>query len=63
MRASVGYRDCHGELIAMVDRGELDLTPFTTDVVDLADGPEVLTRMAAGEARGLKTLVRCGTAP
>lgn len=63
VRASVGYRDCHGELIAMVDRGELDLTPFTTDVVDLADGPEVLTRMAAGEARGLKTLVRCGTAP
>ena len=59
VRASVGYRDCHGELISMVARGELDLSPFTTDVVDLADGPDVLSRMAAGEARGLKTLVRC----
>ena len=62
LRASVGYRDCHGELIDMVARGELDLAPFTTDVVDLAEGPEVLTRMAAGEPRGLKTLVRCETA-
>lgn len=62
VRASVGYRDCHRDLIAMVARGELDLTPFTTDVVDLADGPEVLTRMAAGELRGLKTLVRCEAA-
>ncbi|QCQ89775.1 2,3-butanediol dehydrogenase [Rhodococcus sp. SGAir0479] len=58
--ASVGYNDCHRELIDLVHRGLLDLTPFTADVVDLAEAPAVLTAMAAGGRRGVKTLVRCG---
>ena len=58
--ASVGYNDCHRELIDLVHRGVLDLTPFTADVVELAEAPAVLTAMAAGGSRGVKTLVRCG---
>jgi (R,R)-butanediol dehydrogenase/meso-butanediol dehydrogenase/diacetyl reductase len=58
--SSVGYNDCHRELIDLVDRCVLDLTPFTADVVELAEAPAVLTAMAAGDTRGVKTLVRCG---
>ncbi|MGY1650057.1 alcohol dehydrogenase catalytic domain-containing protein [Geodermatophilus sp. SYSU D01119] len=58
--ASVGYRDCHDELIGLVAAGRLDLAGLVTDVVDLADAPAALLAMATGAGRGGKTLVRCG---
>jgi (R,R)-butanediol dehydrogenase/meso-butanediol dehydrogenase/diacetyl reductase len=60
LSSSVGYRDCHDELIALLAAGRLDLGALVTDVVALADAPEALLRMAAEGSRGVKTLVRCG---
>jgi (R,R)-butanediol dehydrogenase/meso-butanediol dehydrogenase/diacetyl reductase len=56
---SVGYRDCHPELVALVQAGRLDLSTVVGEVVDLADAPKVLDDQACSGARGLKTLVRC----
>ena len=57
---SVGYRDCHPELVRLVTAGRLDLAALVSDVVALADAPAVLLDMAAGAPAGIKTLVRCG---
>jgi (R,R)-butanediol dehydrogenase/meso-butanediol dehydrogenase/diacetyl reductase len=57
---SVGYRDCHPELVRLVTAGRLDLAALVSDVVALADAPSVLLDMAAGAPAGIKTLVRCG---
>lgn len=57
---SVGYRDCHPELVRLVMAGRLDLAALVSDVVALADAPAVLLDMAAGAPAGIKTLVRCG---
>ncbi len=60
LSTSVGYRDCHAELIDLLAAGRLDLGALVTDVVALADAPDALLRMAADGSRGVKTLVRCG---
>jgi (R,R)-butanediol dehydrogenase/meso-butanediol dehydrogenase/diacetyl reductase len=57
---SVGYRDCHPELVRLVTAGRLDLAALVSDVVALADAPAALLDMAAGSPTGIKTLVRCG---
>lgn len=59
LTTSVGYRDCHDELIAMCVAGRLDLSALVTDVVELADGPSALEWMAMNPGDGIKTLVRC----
>jgi (R,R)-butanediol dehydrogenase/meso-butanediol dehydrogenase/diacetyl reductase len=59
LRASVGYNDCHRELIELVESGALDLRPLITRVVQLADAPAILTDMAGGRIGGIKTLVDC----
>jgi (R,R)-butanediol dehydrogenase/meso-butanediol dehydrogenase/diacetyl reductase len=56
---SVGYRDCHPELVALVQSGRLDLSALVSEVVELTDAPKVLDERARTGARGLKTLVRC----
>lgn len=63
IRASVGYNDCHPELIGLVAAGQLNLAPFTQEIVSLDEAPTVLRELARGRRVGLKTLVRCGTAP
>lgn len=60
---SVGYNDCHRELIDLVHSGRLDLSAFTNDVVALEQAPQVLVEMAAGGIRGVKTLIDCTGAP
>ncbi|RYF61089.1 MAG: 2,3-butanediol dehydrogenase [Comamonadaceae bacterium] len=57
---SVGYNDCHRELIDLVHTGRLNLKPFTDDVVPLMQAPQILQAMASGDVRGIKTLVDCG---
>jgi (R,R)-butanediol dehydrogenase/meso-butanediol dehydrogenase/diacetyl reductase len=57
---SVGYRDCHDEVIGLLAAGRLDLGALVTDVVALSDAPAALLRMATEGSRGVKTLVRCG---
>ncbi|MGY4711532.1 alcohol dehydrogenase catalytic domain-containing protein [Mycolicibacterium sp. CBM1] len=59
LRASVGYNDCHRELIELIESGSLDLRPLITTVVPLADAPALLTDMAGGSVAGIKTLVDC----
>jgi (R,R)-butanediol dehydrogenase/meso-butanediol dehydrogenase/diacetyl reductase len=56
---SVGYRDCHEELIDLASTGRLDLAALITDVVALGDAPAALTRLAAGGVTGVKTLIDC----
>jgi (R,R)-butanediol dehydrogenase / meso-butanediol dehydrogenase / diacetyl reductase len=56
---SVGYRDCHPELVRLVTAGRLDLAGLVTDVVALADAHAALLDMAAGAPTGIKLLVRC----
>jgi (R,R)-butanediol dehydrogenase / meso-butanediol dehydrogenase / diacetyl reductase len=58
LTTSVGYRDCHGEIIAMCVNGRLDLTRLVTDVVGLDEAPEALLRMAMEPGDGVKTLIR-----
>lgn len=60
---SVGYNDCHAELIDLVYTGQLDLSAFTNDIVALEHAPQILAEMAAGGIRGLKTLVDCEGEP
>jgi (R,R)-butanediol dehydrogenase/meso-butanediol dehydrogenase/diacetyl reductase len=60
LTTSVGYRDCHPELVRLVTAGRLDLAALVSDVVALADAPAALLEMAAGAPTGIKTLVRCG---
>ncbi|TQM11726.1 alcohol dehydrogenase catalytic domain-containing protein [Pseudonocardia kunmingensis] len=60
LTTSVGYRDCHDELIALVSAGRLDLAALVTDVVALEDAAAALRAMATGGSDGVKTLVRCG---
>ncbi|MGY1604209.1 alcohol dehydrogenase catalytic domain-containing protein [Geodermatophilus sp. SYSU D00815] len=59
LTTSVGYRDCHDELVALLRAGRLDLAALVTDVVPLADAPAALLAMAAGRTDGVKTLIRC----
>ena len=59
LTTSVGYRDCHDELIAMCADGRLDLVAFVTDVVGLDEAPDVLMRMAPEPGDGVKTLIHC----
>jgi (R,R)-butanediol dehydrogenase / meso-butanediol dehydrogenase / diacetyl reductase len=59
LTTSVGYRDCHDELIAMCQSGRMDLAALVTDVVELADGADALRRMATTAGDGIKTLIRC----
>jgi (R,R)-butanediol dehydrogenase/meso-butanediol dehydrogenase/diacetyl reductase len=59
LTTSVGYRDCHAELVGLVAAGRLDLSALVSDVVPLADAPAVLLDMAAGAPTGIKTLIRC----
>ena len=58
VRASVGYNDCHPELIDLVSSGQLDLSSFTRDVVSLDEAAGALCDLAAGRRHSLKTLVR-----
>jgi (R,R)-butanediol dehydrogenase/meso-butanediol dehydrogenase/diacetyl reductase len=60
LTTSVGYRDCHPELVRLVTDGRLDLAALVSDVVALADAPALLLDMAAGAPTAIKTLVRCG---
>ncbi|WP_207225732.1 alcohol dehydrogenase catalytic domain-containing protein [Blastococcus saxobsidens] len=60
LTTSVGYRDCHDELIAMCAEGRLDLAALITDVVELVDAPDALVQMATDPGDGIKTLIRCG---
>jgi (R,R)-butanediol dehydrogenase/meso-butanediol dehydrogenase/diacetyl reductase len=60
LTTSVGYRDCHPELIGLVTTGRLGLSALVSDVVPLADAPAVLLDMAADTPTGIKTLIRCG---
>lgn len=57
---SVGYRDCHPELVRLVTAGRLDLAALVSNVVPLADAPTALLAMAEGDPSGIKTLIRCG---
>ncbi|MGX5714638.1 alcohol dehydrogenase catalytic domain-containing protein [Arthrobacter sp. MAHUQ-56] len=56
---SVGYNNCHLELIDLVHAGDLDLSAFTNDLVALEQAPQVLMEMAVGGIRGVKTLIDC----
>lgn len=56
---SVGYRDCHDELIQMCAEGRLDLAALVTDVVGLDEGPGALMRMVSDPGDGIKTLIHC----
>lgn len=59
LKASVGYNNCHAELIDLVESGTLDLRPLITRIVPLRHASETLTRMASGGNTGIKTLVDC----
>jgi (R,R)-butanediol dehydrogenase/meso-butanediol dehydrogenase/diacetyl reductase len=59
LTTSVGYRDCHDELVALVTAGRLDLAALVTDVVPLAEAPSALCALARGGSGGVKTLIRC----
>jgi (R,R)-butanediol dehydrogenase / meso-butanediol dehydrogenase / diacetyl reductase len=63
LTTSVGYRDCHPELIELVGGGRLDLSALVSDVIPLADAPAALLDVAAGNPSGIKTLIRCGGSP
>lgn len=60
LTTSVGYRDCHPELIGLVTAGRLDLAALVSDVIPLSDAPAALLDMTAGAPTGIKTLIRCG---
>ncbi|MGL6236043.1 MAG: alcohol dehydrogenase catalytic domain-containing protein [Segniliparus sp.] len=57
--ASVGYNDCHTELIDLVTRRELDLTAIVTEIIELEDAPKMLTSLATVGSDQVKTLIRC----
>lgn len=59
LTTSVGYRDCHDELVDLLRAGRLDLSALVTEVVPLADAPAALLAMATGGPTGVKTLIRC----
>ena len=56
---SVGYRDCHRELIDLVSAGRLDLAGLVTHRIELAQAADMLTGFALHGSEGVKTLVRC----
>lgn len=56
---SVGYRDCHAELVERVVASQLDLAALVTDIVNLEEAPQTLAAMVGGATRGMKTLIRC----
>ena len=56
---SVGYRDCHRELIDLVASGGLDLQGLVTRRVELAQAASVLVDLALNGSDEVKTLVRC----
>ena len=57
---SVGYRDCHRELIDLVASGGLDLLGLVTRRVELDQAADVLVDLARHGSDDVKTLVRCG---
>ncbi|CAN5270390.1 2,3-butanediol dehydrogenase [soil metagenome] len=61
LRTSVGYNDCHRELIDMVEAGSLDLRQLITQVVPLREAPALLEEMASGRIGGIKTLIDCSS--
>jgi len=56
---SVGYRDCHRELIDLVSAGTLDLGSLVTRRIELDQAAATLTHDALHGSTGAKTLVRC----
>ena len=56
---SVGYRDCHRELIDLVSAGRLDLASLVTHRIELGQATDTLTGFALHGSEGVKTLVRC----
>ena len=56
---SVGYRDCHRELIDLVACGGLDLLGLVTRRVELEQAADVLVDQALHGSGEVKTLVRC----
>ena len=56
---SVGYRDCHRELIDLVASGGLDLQGLVTRRVELEKSATVLVDLALHGSDEIKTLVRC----
>ena len=56
---SVGYRDCHRELIDLVASGGLDLLGLVTRRVELDQAADVLVDLALHGSDDVKTLVRC----
>lgn len=56
---SVGYRNCHRELIDLVSAGQLDLGSLVTHRIDLDDATKTITELVAHGSVGVKTLVRC----
>jgi (R,R)-butanediol dehydrogenase/meso-butanediol dehydrogenase/diacetyl reductase len=63
LTTSVGYRDCHDELIDLHQAGALDLRSLVTRIVSLEEAPATLSLMTAGDDSGVKTLVHCGGEP
>jgi (R,R)-butanediol dehydrogenase/meso-butanediol dehydrogenase/diacetyl reductase len=59
MTTSVGYRNCHPELVHLVQTGRLDLSGLISDTVPLAKAPAALVEMAAIAPLGVKTLIDC----
>lgn len=59
LTTSVGYRNCHDELIHLSRAGFLDLRALVTRIVPLDEAPDTLQRLAQGGDIGIKTLVRC----
>ena len=57
VRSSVGYNDCHGELIELVQSRRLDLSPLSSRIVSLQDAPAMLLEMAHSGSTALKTLI------
>jgi len=57
VRSSVGYNDCHGELIELVQSRRLDLSPLISRIVSLQDAPAMLLEMARSGSTALKTLI------
>ncbi|GAB3267190.1 alcohol dehydrogenase catalytic domain-containing protein [Nocardioides dilutus] len=56
---SVGYRDCHRELIDLVSAGRLDLASLVTHRIELGQASDTLSSLAVHGSDEVKTLVHC----